>query len=171
MNDSLDAIAESLNAINATLQQGLTLAQDTIDQLETAAQEAKTNLEDVQTQAQNWLKSVQAELERRTQAALNVQPDNVATDRRGALQNTSKYVDSVRAALGDNKLSPDELSTIARDGANASASLKAAGGPELKGLSDSINSLTTQLARGQMPQAKVSFDNFQRSMPSLPSAP
>ncbi|HEY4723916.1 MAG TPA: hypothetical protein VII92_18830, partial [Anaerolineae bacterium] len=171
MNDSLAAIAESLNTMNAALQQGLALAQDTIDQLEAAAQEAKTNVEGVQAQAHSWLQNAQSNLDKRAQAALNFQPDNIAADRQGALQNLTAYVDTVRGALADAKISVDELSAIARDGANASASLRAVGGSELKGLSDSINSLTTQLARGQMPQAKASFTTLQRSIPSLPSVP
>lgn len=171
VNTNLAALTESLNAINATLQQGLTLAEDTINQLEATAQEVKTNVDKVQTQAQTWLQSVQTDLDQRVQAALNFQPDDVKTDRQGALQNTAKYVDSVRGALTDNKLSPDELTAIARDGANASASLKAAGGPELQGLADSITSLTTQLAGGQMPQAKASFSGLQKSLPTLPTLP
>ena len=171
VNGNLAALTESLNAINATLQQGLTLAEDTINQLEATAQEVKTNVDKVQTQAQTWLQNAQMQLDQRVQAALNIQPDDVKTDRQGALQNTAKYVDSVRSALTDNKLSPDELTAIARDGANASASLKAAGGPELQGVADSITSLTTQLARGQMPQAKASFSGLQASLPTLPSLP
>ena len=171
VNTNLTALTESLNAINATLQQGLTLAEDTINQLEATAQEVKTNVDQAQAQAQTWLQNAQTQLDQRVQAALNFQPDDVKTDRQGALQNTAKYVDSVRGALTDNKLSPDELTAIARDGANASASLKAAGGPELQGLADSITSLTTQLARGQMPQAKASFSGFQMSLPTMPSLP
>jgi hypothetical protein len=171
MNDSLIVIAESLTAMNAALQQGLILAQDTIDQLEAAAQTAKTNIAGVQTQAQSWLQSVQADLNKRAQTVLDIQPDNIATNRQGALQNLAAYVDTVHGALEDAKISADELAAIALNGANASASLKAVGGTELKGLSDSINSLTTQLARGQMPQAKASFTALQGSIPSLPSIP
>ncbi|MEA3396073.1 MAG: hypothetical protein U9R05_01245 [Chloroflexota bacterium] len=53
-------------------------------------------------------------------------------------------------------------------GANASAGLNAHGGPQLRQFSGSINDITGQLARGQMPH---NLGNLERALGSRPSRP
>jgi hypothetical protein len=173
-----DAMEATLQAISDTLTQGAVVAQETITQLNQAAQQANTNLSTAQTQAQTWATSLQSNRDNRAQNALSVQPDHVAGDLQSALANAFGFVDGIRLALGDNKLTRDELNGIALLGANASAGLKAQGGPKLKGLSEKINNITVQLARGQLPQAKASLGEFEAvlgnrpaNLPSIPMPP
>jgi hypothetical protein len=172
------ALETSLQVISDTLTQGAVLAQETIDQLNQAAQQANANLAEAQNQAQTWANSLQSNRDNRAQNALAVQPDNVAGDLQSALANAFGFVDGIHLALGDNKLTLDELNGIAQLGANASAGLNAQGGPKLKGFSDKINNITVQLAKGQMPQAKASLGDFEAvlgnkpaNLPSVPMPP
>ncbi len=172
------AMETSLQVINDTLAQGAALAQETIDQLNQAAQQANAHLAEAQTQAQTWATTLQSNRDNRAQNALSVQPDNIAGDLQGALANAFGFVDGIHLALGDNKITLDELNGIALLGANATASLNAQGGPKLKGFSEKINNITGQLARGQMPQAKASLGDFEAvlgnrpaNLPSIPMPP
>ncbi len=172
------AMEASLQAINDSLAQGAALAQETIDQLNQATQQANTNLSQAQTQAQTWATSLQSNRDNRAQTALSVQPDHIAGDLQSALANVYGFVDGIRLALDDNKLTRDELNGIALLGANATASLNSQGGPKLKGLSGKINDITAELARGQIPQAKTSLGDFEAllgnrpaNLPSIPMPP
>jgi len=166
-----EAIYDVLQEATVILEQGLTLAEETITQLETAAQAAGDKAAAIQTQNQEWFQNRQAELENRAATALSTQAHNVAGDRKSALLSAFDYIDAVRAGLDDNKISPAELAHIAQLGANASAGLNAHGGPQLQQFSGSINDITGQLARGQMPQAQANLGNLERSLGSRPSRP
>lgn len=111
---------------------------------------------------------VQTELNNRTNRALNVTPNQVATDPRGAIESAHQYVDAVKGGLSDGKITQSELSNIAQLGANANASIQARGGPEMRNTPNSINNLTTQIARGQLPAARGSVDSLERSLPARP---
>jgi len=176
--EDLAALASETAAINATLQevaatldQGVALAEETIAQLETAAQAIGDKAAEVQYRNQTWIQDLQAELEDRAATALTIQPSNIAADRKGAILSAFDYVDAVRDSLADNKISSTELNNIAQLGANASASLNAHGGPQLQQLSGSINDITGQIARGQMPQAKANLGNLERALGARPSRP
>ncbi len=166
-----EAIYDVLQEATVILDQGLELAAETITQLETAAQAAGDKAAEIQTRNQEWFQNRQTELENRAATALSTQAGNVAGDRKGALLSAFDYVDAVRAGLADNKISPAELANIAQLGANASASLSAHGGPQLQQFSGSINDITGQLARGQMPQAKANMGNLERALGNRPSRP
>lgn len=178
IEEDLATMAENTAAINATLQeidtalaQGLALAEETIAQLEGTAQAASAKAAEIQAQNQVWLQDLQAELEARAANALAVQPDNVAADRQAAILSAFEYVDAVRDGLADSKISQGELVHIAQLGANASASLSAHGTPQLQQLSASINNITAQVARGQMPQAKASLGGLESALGSRPPRP
>jgi hypothetical protein len=174
MAENTAALNASLQEINDTLAQGITLAEDTINQLEATAQQAQANVADAQVQAQNWANNLHAEIEDRANAALAIKPNELPTDKISALQSAFDYVDLVKNSLADNKLSKDELNGIAQLGANASAGLQSFGGAQLQGMSGKINEITGQLARGQMPQARAGLGSFETSLgtrPSMPSRP
>jgi hypothetical protein len=84
------------------------------------------------------------------------------------LQFGFQFLDEAKAALGDNKLSRDELTNLAQLGANAQAgftNFSGAGlrdGPDLSQFSGKFSEITTQLARGQMPQARGNLDQYER---------
>lgn len=176
LEEDLSAIAQntetmeaSIQLISDTLSQGAEIAQETITQLNQAAQQANANLAEAQTQVQSWATTLQSNRDNRAQNVLSVQPDNIATDFQSALANAFGFVDGIHIALGDNKLTKDELNGIALLGANASASLNAQGGPKLKGFSEKINSITVQLAKGQIPQAKTSLGDFEAVLGNRPA--
>ncbi len=185
MADSTAAIAASLEEINSTLEAGLVLAEETISQLETAAQTALTYALEAQEQHQAWVQSAQTKFEDRVAAALTIQPNHVPADLPSTLLSAFEYVDTVRSAVGDSLVSDSELETIAQIGANAGAGFQAHGGPQLQQLSGSIESITGQLARGEVSQASASLGDFEAALgarpsgasrpsvsaPSLPSAP
>ena len=106
---------------------------------------------------------------RRAQTALSVQPDNVPSDQLSALLSAFSYIDTVRNAFTDNKISRDELSQIAQLGANATAGLNTQGGAQLQGLSGKLNEITGMLARGQMPEAKNRLGEFESALGTRPS--
>ena len=89
----------------------------------------------------------------------------------GALQVAFDYVDAVRQSLADRSISPEEMANIAQLGANAAASLEARGGAALQRLSGSINDITGQLARGQVPQAQAGLGSLESALGSRPSRP
>ena len=178
MSDNTAAINDSLQEINTTLESGLTLAEDTINQLESAAQAAQASAQQAQQQAQSWVTNHQSEIENRVTQALSVKPDNIPADAQAALASAFNYVDTIQGALGDNKITKSELMNIAQLGANTAAGFQTRGDLNLKQFSNSVNKLTGQLARGQVPQAKAGVGNFEKSlgarpagMPSGPSAP
>lgn len=164
-----DDIYDSLDEIESYLEQGLELTEETIAQLETAAQAASDRAAEAQEQNQAWIDAFQAELDERVLNSLDVQPDQVATDRREAILSAFDYADAVQQSLGDSKVSQAELADIAQLGANAGASLEAFGGAQLGQLSGSIDDLTAQVARGQIPQAQSSLGSFQASLPERPA--
>jgi hypothetical protein len=168
---SLDEINSALVAISDSLAQGLELATTTIDQLNTAAQNAATHLQEAQAQSQTWISALQEERDGLVQNVLSVKPDNVPTDKLSALQTAFSYVDVVQSAFGDNKITRDELTSIAQLGANASAGLSEHGGPQLQGLSGKLSEITAQIAGGKMPQAKDGLRNFESALGERPSMP
>jgi hypothetical protein len=171
MADNMAAINATLQEIDTALGQGLALAEETITQLETAAQTAGAKAAEVQAQNQAWRQGLQSELETRAAAALAIQPNAIPADREAAIQSAFDYLDAVRESMGDDKISRAELGNIAQLGANASAGLNAYGGPQLQRLAGSVNDITGQIARGQMPQAKAGVGNLEASLGTRPSRP
>lgn len=171
LNESLAAINATLQDISALLEQGVALTEQTLAQLNAAAQKASANAAAAQAKAQTWLGTVQTELDKRAANALAVQPGQIAANRQAALLAAFEYVDAVRQALTDNKISPAELAQIAQLGANAAAGLQAQGGPQLQKLAGSINALTAQVARGQWPQAQAGLSEFEAALGARPVRP
>jgi hypothetical protein len=176
MNDTLTQISTSLDEISSTLSQGLAVAEETIGQLETAAQQAQANAQELQVQAQDLLSTLKADQQARLDAISQIQPDNVPTDRLTSLQTAFSFIDTAKGAMSDNKLSRDELTALAQLGANAQAGFQnssgrggLADGPDLTQFAGKFNEITTQFARGEMPQARGNVDAFERSLGSRPS--
>ncbi len=172
MNDTLTQISTSLDEINSTLSQGLELAQETVDQLNAAAQQAQTNAQELQAQAQDMLSVLQAEQQGRVDQLSQIQPDNIPTDKIAALQSAFSFVDAAKAAMGDNKLSRDEMTSLAQLGKNAQAGLQQFGGggagPDLSQFSGKFDEIMNQFARGQMPQARGNLSQFENALGSRP---
>lgn len=165
IEEDLNTIAEGIELMMQIVQQGGEITSVAIEQILAAVEAADISAAEIQAQSEGWLGALQAELENRAAAALAVQPTEIATDRQGAIQSTLQYVETVRSSLADNVISPGELPAIYLAGANASAGLKAQGGPQLQNLAGSVDALTTQIARGQLPQAKGSLGALEASVP------
>jgi len=90
------------------------------------------------------------------------------------LQSSFQFVDAAKSAMGDNKISFSELSNLAQLGANAQAGLQQFGrggaGPDLSQFSGKFSEITTQLARGQMPQARNNLTSFEGALGQRPTA-
>lgn len=173
MNDTLTQISTSLDEINSTLSQGLALAQESVDQLNAAAQQAQTNAQELQAQAQDMISVLQAEQQGRVDQLSQIQPNNIPTDKITALQSAFDFVDFAKTAMGDSKLSREELTSLTQLGKNAQAGLANFGGggagPDLTQFSGKFDEITTQLARGQMPQARGNIGQFESALGSRPA--
>lgn len=174
INDTLSSIDSSLQQISSTLQQGAQATQEAIAQLESAAQQAQANAQELQTQAQDMIAVLQADQQARANAVTNIQPNNIPTDKISALQSAFSFIDAAKAAMGDNKLSRDELMNLAQLGANAQAGFQNFGGadalgPDLSQFTNKFSEITTQMARGQIPQAKNNLSQFETSLGNRPS--
>ncbi len=120
------------------------------------------------------MKSVlQADQQGRLDQIANMQPSNIPTDKIAALQSAFEFVDFAKTAMGDNKLSRDELLGIAQLGKNAQAGFQSFGGagfggPDLSQFSGRFDEITTQFARGQIPQARGGVTQFEGSLGNRP---
>jgi hypothetical protein len=173
LNDTLTSIDSSLQEISSTLSQGLAVAEESISQLEAAAQQAQTNAAELQAQAQDMLSVLQADQQGRVNQLSQIQANNIPTDKLSAMQSAFSFVDAANAAMGDNKLSRDELLNLAQLGKNAQTGLQNFGGadrlgPDMTQFSGKFDEITTQFARGQMPQARSNVSQFETSLGSRP---
>lgn len=175
MNDTLSSIDSSLQQISSTLEQGQAATQEAISQLEAAAQTAQTNAQELKAQAQDMMSQLQLDQDGRVQDISQIQPNNVPTDRLSSLQTAFEFLDAANQAMGDNKLSRDELMNLAQLGANAQAGFQnfggkagIAGGPDLSQFTGKFSEITTQFAHGQMPQARGNLHDFETSLGDRP---
>jgi len=165
IEEDLNSISQSLETMASIAEQGSQNAQAAIEQLNAAAQSASQQASEVQTQVSNLMTKVKSQLDQREQGALAVKPDKVAQNPAEAVESARKFAETFRSALGDKKITPDELNKIAQLGANASAGLKAHGGPQSSESIARIDALTRQAARGQWPQARKGLDEFEGGLP------
>jgi hypothetical protein len=171
--DELAAVAtelvEALIAVEDALGAGLEVAVEVIEQLESGAANLEDKLTNLPGKSDNWLQALGAELEARSDNFTDFEPTEIAGNRKDALLSAFDYIDAVRDSFADSKFTLSELSNIAQLGANAQASLEAQGGPQLQKLGDNINDITSQLARGQMPQAMEGLGQLEGALGQRPS--
>jgi len=175
VEDDLDDMAalalelvEILIEVEDTLEGGLEISDETIAQLQTAAESAQENLAVLEGKSGVWVAELQVEMETRAASVMDIAPSEIPGNRKEAVLSAFDYIDAVRAALSDNQFSLSELSNIAQLGANAMTGLEAHGGSKLQGLSVNIGDITSQLARGQMPQAMNSLGAFEGALGNRP---
>ena len=162
-------LVELLDEVDQALGNGLEVAQETIEQMQSTASQIQSNVGNWQGKGEAWVAALQAELEQRASLLSEIQPSEVAGNRREALLSAFGYVDAVREALADKKLTSPELSDITQLGVNAMASLDAFGGPQLQNLSGNIDAISTQLARGQISAAQSGLGALETALGSRPS--
>jgi DNA repair exonuclease SbcCD ATPase subunit len=166
VSQSTAEISATLDEINTTLQQGLTLAEDTINQLETQAAEIQSQAAEVKTKVDEWKNKVPQELDNRANQIVAIQPDQIATDRQGTVNQLSQYIGQLKTSVADGKISSAELLSIGKSGANTSASLKQFGDAG-SALAGKIDGLTRCFARGEMPQAMTGLKDIESNFSSL----
>lgn len=159
---------QSLEEFSLAVEQGSAQTSQILSQLETEAETAQAKAVDAQGQAQAWSARLKTVTQLRVEQALAVQPQQRADSRKAAIQSAFAYIDSVRTAFADHKISQAELANIAQLGADAAASLDAQGGAQLAKLAGSVNAITAQIAAGQMQMAQANLANFQAALPALP---
>ena len=115
----------------------------------------------LENQSGEWVTALQGDLAVRAEEYLQMQPDQVAGNRLEALTMASEYVTSVRDALGDGVLSNSELGSIAQLGANVGASFESLNLPNSSNIAGSIDGITTNLARGQLPTASANLGQLE----------
>ena len=169
IEEDLSAMIVVLEEVNSLLVQGAEVASAAIDQLNEAATSMTTHIAESQADRDQFLEQVKTNLQDRENTFANIAPTEIAGDLDGTLNQLHDYLDSVKAAFGDRKIDSNEMLQIAQLGANAQASIFANGGPQLQGLSGTIDGLTRQLSRGEWPQAGRSLGGFEASIPSRPT--
>lgn len=115
----------------------------------------------LETQSGDWITALQEDFPTRVEEYLQMQPDQVAGNRLEAFQMAGEYVSSVRDALGDGFLSSSELGNIAQLGANVGASFESLNLPNSSNITGSIDDITGNLARGQLPTASANLGNLE----------
>ncbi len=165
----VEGLDQTLQQVGEALAQKAEVSEEMIAKLKSSAEEAQGVAKQVQTKVADWTKTLPSELDQRVAAALAVvQNGEAPADRLGAITSAYKYLDTVRAALSDKKVTQKELAGIAQAGANASAGLKAFGGPKIQGLAGSFSEITSKVARGQLPQVEGSLRSLEGSLPARP---
>jgi hypothetical protein len=169
IEEDLSQLAVSLTEIENYLLQGSTVASGDIVQLNTTLSSLNDSANQALENKQIWRETVQSTLDSRENQFSAINPNEIAPDRDGAILQVYAYLDGVKAAFEDQKISPAELSQIAQLGANAEASLRDQGGPGLQGLGNAIDGFTRQISRGQWPQAKTGIGSFEAALPQRPA--
>lgn len=164
-------MTDILEDVDTALEQGMDIAAETVQRLEEAALSADVRATALQENAATWSQTVQAELDRRAASVLDVSPTQIAENRADAIRDAYSYVEITREALNDRKLSQQELSLIAQSGANAVAGLQQQGGPQLQNVADTLNGITTSMARGEIAQAQGRLNALEGSLPARPTRP
>lgn len=164
LEEDMDEVLAFMYAVLEVVEGGQITPED-IAKIYEAAQEAGLNLETLAENQDLILATVEQVLAAREDYAFSFDPDQVAESRADALLMAREYAQSMRDALGDQKISADELAQIAQLGANAAAGLEAYGGIALKGLPDMINTLTLQSAQGQFSAALNGLQSLEAAIP------
>jgi hypothetical protein len=165
----LEELATAMTEVEAILAQGAETASAAIEQINTVVENAQTKASEAQTKAQEYRDNLPTVLQDRENRFTNLAPTEIASDRDGAILQVYAYLDSVKAAFSDRKISPDEMGQIAQLAANAKAGINQSGGPVLKKFEGNIDGITRNLSRGDWPTAQRDLGGFEASLPSRPS--
>jgi outer membrane lipopolysaccharide assembly protein LptE/RlpB len=169
VEDDLVELAYAMTEVEAILSQGAETASAAIEQVNAALEIAQTKANEMQTKAQEYKDNLPTVLEERENRFADLAPAEVASNREGAILQVYTYLDSVKAAFGDRKISPDEMGQIAQLAANAKAGINQSGGPLLQGFGGNIDDITRNISRGDWPSAQRDIGGFEASLPSRPA--
>jgi hypothetical protein len=162
MEADLNSISQSMAQITKILDQGSQAATQAISQLNEAVQTMNDKASELQSKAQGTQQKFQSEMAHRTDELKNLKPKQVAGDKAGAIQQTFTFLDALKGGLSGGKIGKQQSMQIAQLGVDASASLKAQGGPQLQHFSGNVDKLNAQMIQGQYPQAKKDLNTFEK---------
>ena len=169
VEDDLEELASSMTEIEAILSQGAETASGALEQINATIENTQDKANEVRAKAQEYRDNLPAVLEERENHFANLSPTEVANDREGAILQVYSYLDSIKNAFGDRKITPDEMNQIAQLAANAKAGISQSGAPRLQDFSGNIEGITRNLAHGNWPTAQRDVRNFEASLPSRPT--
>ena len=169
VEDDLNELSTSMSEVEAILEQGAETASAAIDQINTALENVQSRADEAQAKAQEFKDKLPGTLQERENKFADLAPTEVANDRDGALQQVYAYLDNVKSALADRKVTPDEMGQIAQLAANAKAGINQGGGPMLKKFEGNIDGITQNLSRGNWPTAQRDVGGFEASLPARPA--
>ena len=167
------AADQALQEIEAALDTGAALTQEIVNQVLTTAETLQATAGDAQAVVDDLQATLQAEIADRVDTALAAAPTTIPGDRLAAIQAGFAYVDSIRAAMADQRVSADELAAIAALGANASAGLSqfaALDSGQFLELINGASGITANLAGGQNAAALANLGNLESALGALPGA-
>ena len=169
VEDDLNELSTSMTEVEAILSQGVQAASAAIEQLNTTLETAQTKAGEMQTRAQEFKDKLPEVLDERENNFANLIPTEVVSDRDGAILQVYTYLDRIKTAFQDRKISSTEMGQIAQLAADAKASINQSGGPRLRGFSGNIDAMTRNLSRGDWPSAQRDIGGFEASLPSRPA--
>ena len=168
VEDDLNELAAAMTEVEAILSQGAETASAAVEQLNTTLENAQAKADEVRTKAQEYKDNLPTVLEERENRFADLAPTEIASDRDGAILQVYAYLDSVKAAFADRKVSPDEMGQIAQLAANAKAGINQSSGPLLKKFEGNIDGITRNMSRGDWPSAQRDIGGFEASLPDKP---
>jgi hypothetical protein len=168
IEEDLALYAETMAEIEGLLIEGSAVATESIGKINSITTELQLKADEALNSKRVWRDTLQSNLNERELKYTSFTPNEIAPDRDRAILQTYAYLDSVKIAFQDRKITVDEMTLIAQLGANAKASLQTQVGPGLQILSNSIDGLTRQLSRGQWPQAQGAIGSFEGALPQKP---
>jgi hypothetical protein len=169
VEDDLNELAVAMTEVEVILSQGTETASVAIEQITTALETAQTKAGEAKAKAQEYKDNLPVVLQERENRFANLTPTEIAGDREGAILQVYTYLDGIKAALEDRKVSPDEMGQIAQLAANAKAGINQSGGPLLQNFSGKIDGITRNLSRGDWPSVQRDLGGFETSLPSRPA--
>jgi hypothetical protein len=169
VESDLNELANAMMEIGTILAQGAETASAAFEQINAMFVTAQAKADETRAKATEFKEKLPAVLQEREDKFADLAPTEVASDRDGALIQVYSYLDSVKSALADRKVSPDELGQIAQLATNAQAGINQGGGPLLKKYGANIDGITRNLSRGAWPTVQRELGSFEASLPSRPA--
>jgi hypothetical protein len=161
----LDVLAAATDsAINILEQRSAGVA----DQLNRALAVAEAT--DLQDKARDWQAQSRSQISARQKFYANIQPQSgqVAYNRVEAFAQAHDFIEALKTAFEDDKLSSDELTLISQLAATAEASLYNTGDWQVMDFARHIDARADHAARGEWPQARRGLDELARLLPARP---
>ncbi|MFQ5460918.1 MAG: hypothetical protein ACE5EL_09000, partial [Anaerolineae bacterium] len=169
IESDLASISEAVDEMATILGEGQSSAQEAADTISAATKDLQQSAASIRERANRWADAAETAREARVRGAIAALPSGVTNDPVMAAGSAAAYLDMVRNAVADGRVSRAELDDIAKTGAGAAASLRAVGAPAGKEVADKIDDITRQIARGDWKAARAAVDTLDAAVRDLPA--